>query len=272
MTEMITIRSGKYMDLENIPTRKVDLIRMASDIGGGNDEHEVCVVKAAYGSACSMSQSLRKQLQELSYRIVDTPHLSQKKNRADLTISIDAFEDTCVKRLDRVVFVSSDSDFSIVMDRLRSYGRQVWLVCRRADQNRTVFAHCCDRMFFLEDYWLNGQPPTPAVFVKERADYAEDLLMESLRAIGAEDLPVSLAELGQHMRRINPLFQLSGTGHKRLVDLARHCELKGILQIRSNAKGQYCVADLNASSMIASRRESSTVVSIPEAGVENANY
>ena len=79
-----------YIDLENLPKR-VDFDRMM-DMAASETTKHVFAVKAAYGSANALPKQYRQQLIDHNFQIVDRPHIVNKKNRADLMISIDAFE------------------------------------------------------------------------------------------------------------------------------------------------------------------------------------
>ena len=83
---------------------------------------------------------------------METPHIVKKKNRADLMISIDAFERFHLDNppIDRYIFVTSDSDFSVIMDKLRSYGKEVWMIGPKADQAKKLLARCCDLLLSIE--------------------------------------------------------------------------------------------------------------------------
>ena len=127
-----------YIDLENLP-KGVDFDLLMERAASDTTKY-VYAVKAAYGSAVALPKQYRQQLLDHNFQIVDTPHIAKKKNRADLIISIDAFERLHLNRpsIDRYVFVTSDSDFSVIMDKLRIYGKQVWMICRKADQAKKI--------------------------------------------------------------------------------------------------------------------------------------
>jgi hypothetical protein len=155
------ISVAMYIDLENLPKNvNLDLLM---DLAHDDGTQYSYALKAAYGNTASLCKGYRQQLLDHNFLIVDTPHVAQKKNRADLIISIDAFERALLNRpaIDRYVFVTSDSDFSVVMDKLRAYGKQVWLVCRKNDQARKILASCCDGMRSIEDFIPSPPPPLP---------------------------------------------------------------------------------------------------------------
>lgn len=246
MTAVPRTSVALYLDLENLP-RGIDLGLLLSKLGH-DDPGSFHAVKSAYGSVCQISSPTRKRLTEHGIRIFDTPHLTGKKNRADLMISIDAFErlHVNVPPVDRYVFVSSDSDFSVIMDRLRSYGKQVWMVCRKDDQHKKLLLHACDRLLFLEDFLPVPEADRQAVRARQRA---VDLLKETLLQLGPSRLPVSFSVVGAKMRSIDPGFTVRGSGFKTLSALIRHVEQQNLLRTGCDAKGSPQIEDVDDSQL-----------------------
>jgi hypothetical protein len=249
-----------YVDLENL-SKCVDFERLLKQLSG-DGRGVVFAVKAAYGNAYQIATKLREQMRDHSFRFIDTPHLAGKKNRADLMISVDAFERLHINipPVDRYVFVSGDADFSVIMDKLRSYGKQVWLVCRRGDQHRTILSRSCDKMLFIEDFTGSREPSKVAPPSEGRA---ETLLKLALLRIGHQGLPVNLAVVGNTMRQMDREFTFSGSGFKRLTDLAQHVEKKGILRLGRDGKGEVQIEDVDDSSLEVPSPTLSVVTSEP---------
>ncbi|NLX97652.1 MAG: NYN domain-containing protein [Rhodopirellula sp.] len=233
-----------YIDLENLPG-VVDVGLLLKGLGDG-EPGCIHAVRSAYGAASHISAALRQRLTEHSVRIIDTPHVSGKKNRADLMISIDAFErlHVNVPPVDRYVFISSDSDFSVIMDRLRSYGKQVWMVCRKSERHKLLFLNSCDKLLFIENF-----VPVPHVDPRMAAarHRAVEVLKETLVQIGRNGLPISLAVLGARMRSLHANFTVRGSGFKTLSALVRHCEADNLLRMGCDEKGSRQIEDFDDS-------------------------
>ena len=94
-------------------------------------------------------------MKDLNFEIRETPHVSEKnfKNRADLILSIEAFESLYQKNpeIDLYVFITADTDFTVIMDKLRKYGKEVWLVTRQTDKEKKLFTSCTDKILVIED-------------------------------------------------------------------------------------------------------------------------
>ena len=220
-----------YVDIENLP-KDLDLETMMRKLvmEDPHAESSVFAVKAAFGSADAVPKSTREQLRDNNFHIVDTPHVAQKKNRADLIISIDAFEKLYLNNpaIDRFIFVTSDSDFSVIMDRLRAYGREVWLVCRKTDESKAVLSHSCDNMLLLEDFTKTKATEADR---KDADQKAEALFLEALGFIDADRLPVKLSVVGHKMKLSDRSFEIKATSFKKLAALAGQFEERGMIKI-----------------------------------------
>ena len=233
-----------YIDLENLHGQTdIDVLMKFVAARGPSC---TCAVKAAYGTVASIPRGVRERLAGHNFLIVDTPHVAKKKNRADLMISVDAFDRFHVNcpPIDRFVFVTSDSDFSVIMDKLRGYGREVWLVCRRADKAKKVLAQSCDKLLFVEDF-LPASAGRQATADNDLR--AEDLFRRALVQLGTANLPIEISAVGDVMKKIDSGFSYRGTRFKRLTDLAVCLEQMSVIRLGHNAKGTLQIEDVDDS-------------------------
>ena len=87
--------------------------------------------------------------------IVYSVPVNKAKNMADMISSIEAFEDFVInKKIDIVIFVSRDVDYTVVMDRLSRYGAIVGIVTVFDNTKRSIFKNSCNHIFKIEDYKL----------------------------------------------------------------------------------------------------------------------
>jgi hypothetical protein len=173
---MKTINVAIYLDVENIQGMinledLLDDIRLqvANDYG---DATTVFGLKKAIGESNNLKR-FRAQLSELNFTIEDAPHITGKKNRADLMISVDALEKLHVGNpaFDLFVFLTSDSDYSIVMNTLRKFNKKVWLVATPDDSQRTVFKSSTDKILIIDDYKAIVEPkPTKTTEAKKTVE------------------------------------------------------------------------------------------------------
>jgi len=259
-----------YIDLENV-AGILDLDKLLQDIILEEDkeapEEYVFAVKFACGQTGSISR-MREQLINHNFDIREAPHISGKKNRADLIISLDAFEKLYLDKpsIDRFVFVTRDSDFSVIMDILRKYGKEVWLITQAGDAQRPIFTSCTDNIIVLP------QPKKPAP-KKEKKDTklreesqgtgvkkplrdeedgrtkdktAEELFKRVLISLdpSAEHL---LTAIANKMRQLDKSFKVKNTSYKKMTTLAKEFERKGWFKTIKNKDGHLIIIDLDIS-------------------------
>lgn len=155
-----------YIDLENIPA-SLDLKSLFDELtlkhNANPDEENVFVIKLACGNAASIKK-LEKQLAEYNFYIRDTPSITTNyKNRSDLIISLEALETIIIQSpvIDRYVFITSDSDFTVIMETLRKYGKEVYLVTKESVSDKPIFNNSCDEILIMESF--QTKPKTEGV-------------------------------------------------------------------------------------------------------------
>jgi uncharacterized LabA/DUF88 family protein len=251
-----------YIDLENV-AGMVNLDKMLQDIILEEDtetaEDYIFAVKIACGNASSITK-LRDQLINHNFDIRETPHISGKKNRADLIISLDAFEKLYLDKpsIDRFVFVTKDSDFSVIMDLLRKYGKEVWLITQSADAQRPIFTSCTDNIMLLSQ--PRSAPRAVAVKggresaerpphkeeedAKSKDKTAEMLFKRVLLSLGSSEGHL-LTVVANKMRQLDKSFKIKNTSYKKMTSLAKEFEKKGWLKTVKNADGQLGVTEVD---------------------------
>ncbi len=258
-----------YVDLENV-AGIVNLDKLLQDIILEEDkeapEEYVFAVKFACGNTNSIAK-LREQLINHNFDIREAPHISGKKNRADLIISLDAFEKLYLDKpsIDRFVFVTRDSDFSVIMDILRKYGKEVWLITQAGDAQRPIFTSCTDNILLLQP-----QKPVPK---KEKKDAkvaaaghgtgekkpekeeeaekpkdkkAEELFKRVLISLDPSEEHL-LTAIANKMRQLDKSFKIKNTSYKKMTTLAKEFEKKGGFRTIKNKEGHLMIIDLDVS-------------------------
>ncbi len=156
-----TIAVAVYFDLENV-SDKLDLSKLLESITLNIEEDvsPIFAIKLACGDTNAIAK-FRDQMKDLNFDIREAPHVSEKnlKNRADLILSVEAFESLYqnAPEIDLYIFITSDTDFTVIMDKLRKYGKQVWLVTRKSDKNKKLFTSSTDQILVIEDNFSNGK-------------------------------------------------------------------------------------------------------------------
>ncbi len=256
-----------YIDLENV-AGILHLDKMLQDIILEEDieapEDYVFAVKIACGNTNSISK-MREQLINHNFEIREAPHVSGKKNRADLIISLDAFEKLYLDKpsIDRFVFVTSDSDFSVIMDILRKYGKEVWLITKEEDAQRPIFTNCTDNIIALsrpkrpsikkekegEKLKESGRKPGEIEIQKGKDDeksrdnIADDLFKKVIISLDPSDEHL-LNAIANKMRQLDKSFKIKNTSYKKMTTLAKEFEKRGWFKTKRNLDGHLMIKDI----------------------------
>ncbi|ABF10223.1 NYN domain-containing protein [Cupriavidus metallidurans] len=228
-----------YVDMENVASIDFALEDLMSALLLAEDDHNcIFVIKAAYGSQGNAKKALKEQLIDHNFTLIDTPKIGVEKNRADLCISLDAFETLYLgnPRIDRYCFLTSDSDFTVIGDRLRKYGKEVWLACRRKDKDRAILAKAFDTMLFLEDF--------AQAKIRTFDDAIENLFVKALRNIERSKLPVNVSTANNKMKELDPSFDVSRTIYKNFMPLVKEMASRGHLRFITSPGGENRITDI----------------------------
>ncbi|HLE16142.1 MAG TPA: NYN domain-containing protein [Anaerolineales bacterium] len=169
------------------------------------------VVKRAYADWGRFNKYQEEMLNN-SIDLIQIYSVRGSKNRADIRLSVDAFETTITHpEIDTIVVVSGDSDFGILVTRLREYGRYVLGIGPR-DITHTLLVKSCDEFVFLETIFSAPQA-AQAASSPDQAE-ARQLLIRAISAFGQRgELPVLAAKLKHTMLSIDPTFNEANFGY-----------------------------------------------------------
>jgi len=235
------INTAIYVDAENVGgTLNIKQMFNALILGNPIDDDEnreiAFVIKAVYGR----QESLKKIAQEFvayNFEIKETPSIGHK-NRADLIISVDAFEDLYIQnpKIDRFVFVTNDSDFTVVMDKLRKYGSEVWLVTTQKEDLKDIFNNSCDKIIYSNkinnDIAAENQHSELVLEDEELINKLYGVLITLDR--GKSHLS---SFIGNKLHQIDKSLDFSKTKYKGLDTFLRNNETKFGYITKTNEKG-----------------------------------
>ena len=184
----------------------------------------IFAIKSAYGNQSISKKTLKEQIINHNFTILDTPKIGTEKNRADLFISMDAFETLYLgnPQIDRYCFLTSDSDFTVIGDRLRKFGKEVWLVWKRKDKDRAILAKSFDNLLFLEDFSHKNSIKID--------NEIERLFVAAIKNINRDKLPNNVSIANSGMKVLDPSFDISKTEYKVFMNLIREMGNKGYIK------------------------------------------
>ena len=230
MTTAHTNSIALLIDADNAPAGKIEFI--LSELAA----HGVVNIRRAYGNwTKSDLGGWIKVLHENSIQPMQSFDLVKGKNATDMALVIDAMDLLYTKKLNTFCLVSSDSDFTPLIQRLRADGKEVFGFGEL--KTPEPFIAACSRFIYLEE----PKPEKPVVAKKKvgpagseaPAQNSHDLkgnakLIKTLRtAVGAsadDDGWANLAAVGTRISNEGP-FDHRTYGFTKLVDLFEAIDL-----------------------------------------------
>jgi hypothetical protein len=248
-----------YIDLENNIPSSINIKRLVEEIilknQSANNSDTVFAVKLACGNKNSI-EKLESKLSEYNFDIRNiTKITSNYKNRADLIISLEAFETLIINKpiIEKYIFITSDSDFTVIMEKLRKHGKQVWLVTSLEASKKPIFNNTCNEIFTFDKFIdidenilennkeqdLNREEKETAhnIFSEEeydlRAIEAFKRVCESLE----HDKWYYNASIGYNFHQIDKSLDLKNTKFKNIGNLALYFQDNKLIETRKSDKG-----------------------------------
>ena len=212
------------IDADNAPAAKIDFI--ISELAS----HGVVNIRRAYGNWKKPALAgWEKVLHENSIQPMQSFDLVKGKNATDMALLIDAMDILYTKNVNTFCLVSSDSDFTPLIQRLRADGKEVFGF---GGKNTPMpFIASCTRFLYLDEE-TKVKPPTkktdepgnveepPATDVKNLKGNTK--LMNTLRSAVKEsedkDGWADLGPVGSRITNSGP-FDHRTYGFKKLSDL-----------------------------------------------------
>jgi uncharacterized LabA/DUF88 family protein len=216
------------IDADNAPAGKIDFI--LSELAG----HGVVNIRRAYGNwTKSNLHGWIKVLHENSIQPMQSFDLVKGKNATDMALVIDAMDLLYTKKVTTFCLVSSDSDFTPLIQRLRADGKEVFGFGEQ--KTPEPFIASCTRFIYLEEEKpTKHAKPKPAeakpVSVLQTVQNLKNnaKLINTLRsAVSASADEEGWANLSNITNRINneSPFDHRTYGFKKLVDLFEAIDL-----------------------------------------------
>jgi hypothetical protein len=246
-----------YIDLENNVPADINIKRLMEEIilrnQSANNTDTVFAVKMACGNKNSI-EKLELKLSEYNFDIRNITKITANyKNRADLIISLEAFETLIINKpiIEKYIFITSDSDFTVIMEKLRKHGKQVWLATNANASQKPIFNNTCNEIFTFDKFIDSNMPENDkeinTIKIDEDSIYQnipedkDDLLaieafirvLESLE----HDKWYYNASIGYNFHQINKSLDLKNTRFKNIGNLVLFFHDKKIVETRLSDKG-----------------------------------
>lgn len=160
------------------------------------------------------------------YAIVPRHHFNfvTGKNSSDIALVIDAMELLLTAKLDGFCIVSSDSDFTHLVQKIREKGLKVYGFGRHMTLD--ILQNSCHQFFYIEHKPM--QIKHELLEVRKQQMTLETITelrkMFHIATLGIafyNDGMISLATFGASLYKSNPSFDPKNYGYERLADLAK---------------------------------------------------
>ncbi|MDR2031252.1 MAG: NYN domain-containing protein [Azoarcus sp.] len=232
-------RTAVLVDCDNVSPEILEYaLLMAAQFGR-------IVVRRGYGN----QNTLANKWQDAMVRQAFTPclqyHYVAGKNTSDIALALDAQETLFDERVDSFCLVTSDSDFTYLCRKLRERGAMVCIVGEA--KTPQPLRNACDQFFEwkpeTEAPESESKPPPKAngkaATVSSRASKTLDTKGRPLSVVKAvsqlvsepaSEGKVSLAMLGQYLKRTNSEFSPKNHGHASLLNMIKTYDLLAVKQ------------------------------------------
>lgn len=208
------------IDADNSPSAKIDFI--ISELAS----HGVVNIRRAYGNWTKRGLSGWIQvLHGYAIQPMQSFDLVKGKNATDMALLIDAMDILYTKDIQTFCLVSSDSDFTPLIQRLRADGKKV--IGFGEQKTPEPFIASCTRFLYLDDKGARDPIPDAESGARAASPPIRNLkgnrkLMHTLRsavkAVADEDGWATLGPVGSHISNQGP-FDHRTYGFKKLSDL-----------------------------------------------------
>ncbi|MEM5946959.1 NYN domain-containing protein [Spirochaetia bacterium 38H-sp] len=239
---------GIYFDLENV-NKNLDITALMDSVSLEIEEEKQALfaIKLACGNASSI-RNFRDQLRDNNFEIREAPHVSRRniKNRADLILSLEAFETLVVNKpeIDLYVFITSDTDFTVVMDKLRKYGKQVWLVTSGNTLNNKLFSSSSDKILNLENFLVGMEKERKAsqhIPQVEIRGFSREHQLGILQVLESyeKDTWHPYSSFGTKIKNLLKDFSYKGKEYNSQTKLFKYLAEKNIIDIKKEGSTDY---------------------------------
>jgi len=227
----------------------------------------------AYGDWGRFSR-FKQSLLEAGVNMIElTSYRGQDKNRADIAMVVDAMELSMTRDfLDTFVVLSGDSDFTPLVNRLRSMNKRVIGLGTRGSTSRLLIASC-DEFIFYESLRKKKVAQAEEAPVEEAdkgltlsKDDAFQLLVKTLGGLQKDDpKPVLAGLVKQSMQRKAPAFDESDYSYAGFARFLEAAQAKGLVGLTRAARaGGYEVDQPGSGDGTATNEAEESLTDLPE--------
>ncbi|AKA48724.1 hypothetical protein IX51_05985 [uncultured archaeon] len=214
-----SLKFALLIDAENAEHKLIDSV--VDEIG----KYGEVVIRRIYGDFTIQSMSpWNRVILEKAFSPVLQIHNLSGKNSSDFAMVIDAMDILYNNEIDAFCLVSSDSDFTRLVLRLKESGKFVLGIGRNITSSSLVNA--CN-VFVYTDNLTKAEKDVKVILEesprsKEKNREIIDQLLRAYEMCEKDEEKAYLTCIGESVRKINPGFDQRSFGFKKLTDLVRN--------------------------------------------------
>jgi uncharacterized LabA/DUF88 family protein len=203
------------IDADNAPAAKIDFV--ISELAS----HGVVNIRRAYGNWKKPGLvAWENALHEYAIQPIQHFDLVKGKNASDMALLIDAMDILYTKNIGTFCLVSSDCDFTPLVNRLRAEGRRV--IGFGEKKSSAPFVNSCTRFLYLDDEPAPksalATDARPQASVLKQDTKLMNMLRSAVRAHAGEEGWAWLGGVGNHISNQGS-FDSRNYGFSKLSDL-----------------------------------------------------
>jgi len=235
------LKIAVFIDFDNIEIGVKSTLGVQFDIGvvlEALKERGDVVSKIAYGDwtrAGDYSRSLTQHATKLVQRNL-TP--GGDKNGADINLALDALEMAFThSHINAYVIVGGDSDFISLVEKLKQYDKQIFVVGGRAFTSLVMQRNCHEFIAYenlvgSRRYQDRGQKSAPAVTQQAPLDQVLPLVRRALKVLSDREVTPQLGLLKSTLLQLDSTFSERTYGAGSFRDFAQKLAAAGHVTLR----------------------------------------
>jgi uncharacterized LabA/DUF88 family protein len=242
----IRLKIAVFIDFDNIEIGVKNTLNAQFDIGvvlEALKERGDVVSKTAYGDwtrAGDYSRSLTQHATKLVQRNL-TP--GGDKNGADINLALDALEMAFTHpHISAYVIVGGDSDFISLVEKLKQYDKQIFVVGGRSFTSQVMQRNCHE--FVAYENLIGGRSrgerggrgPTGPVGSQASVDQVVPLLRRALKVLVDREVSPQLGLLKSTMLQLDSTFSERTYGASTFRDFAEKLAAAGVVTLKESGR------------------------------------
>src|SRR6187402_2936250 len=234
----IRLKLAVFIDFDNIEIGVKNTLNAQFDIGivlEALKERGDVVSKTAYGDwtrAGDYSRSLTQHATKLVQRNL-TP--GGDKNGADINLALDALEMAFTHtHISGYVIVGGDSDFISLVEKLKQYDKQIFVVGGRSFTSQVMQRNCHE--FVAYENLIGGRGPSGPVMSQASIEQAVPLLRRAIKVLIDREVSPQLGLLKSTMLQLDSTFSERTYGASTFRDFAEKLASAGFVALKESGR------------------------------------